>query len=557
MDFGAYKTTQCEERRGGHCTGGQIKSWRKPSPGQFRFDVDVCFNPKEIRYATGGVVRNDEGKVIMAFGKKTTTMGSALEGELFALKAGLQQMMEANSGPVVATNTLQSSHKMLTFKATHMVQPAEPTPEEIMYLNAGDQIKDIYHTPTIYFYKHSPALHSRDAISRLKESLSKVLVPFYPLAGRLSWAAEGGSRVELHCNGKGVPIIEAESDAAVEDYGDFTPTPAIQDLIPIVDYTIPIDEIPLISVQLTTFRCGGVSIGLGVCHVMADGPSALHFVDEWAKIGRGAEEPVIPPFLDRKVLETDKPLTSIFDPAVLRPLPTLIGQEDNIVEQQKKPLTVTTLNLNKSQIDKLREKANLDYPGGRGYSRFEAVAAHIWRCTSKARGHVAEQQTSLNFVADFRNKMKPPLPNNFFGNALIRVEARDNSGNLLSNSIGMVASKIREATEKVTDDTVRAYLDYVKGLPDVGVYRSLDNNGRPKGGYFGNPNVAIISWTTLSLYGADFGWGKEIHMGPGSHSSDGKTYIIPSHDGDGSFNVVIWLVEEHMGAFKKCFYEEI
>ncbi|KAK6136408.1 hypothetical protein DH2020_029829 [Rehmannia glutinosa] len=345
-----------------------------------------------------------------------------------------------------------------------------------------------------------------------------------PAGRRLTWAAEGGSRVELHCNGKGVQIIEAESDAAVEDFGEFTPTPAVQDLILIVDYTIPIDEIPLISVQLTTFRCGGVSIGLGVCHVMADGPSALHFVDEWAKIGRGAEEPMIPPFLDRK---------------------------------KKKPLTATTLNLNKSQINKLREKANLDYPGGRGYSRFEAVAAHIWRCTSKARGHVAEQQTTLHFVADFRNKMKPPLPRNYFGNALIRVDATDNSGNLLSNSIGMAARKIREAVEKVTYDSVRAYLDFVKGLPDVGRFRSLDNNGRRKGGFFGNPNLAIISWTKLSLYSADFGWGKEIHMGPGMQSSDGKTYIIPSHDGDESFNIVIWLQEQHMGAFKKCFYDDI
>ncbi|KAL0451285.1 UNVERIFIED_CONTAM: Spermidine hydroxycinnamoyl transferase [Sesamum latifolium] len=447
---------------------------------------------------------------------------------------------------------------MVTVKATHIVRPAEPTPDEILYLNAGDQIKDIYHTPTIYFYKHSEALDAGDAILRLKDSLSKALVLFYPLAGRLNWAAEGGSRVELHCNGKGVPIFEAESESKVEDFGDFTPTPAIQALIPSVDYTTPIDEIPLVIVQLTRFSCGGVSIGLGVSHVMADGPSALHFVDEWAKISRGAE-PIVPPFLDRKVLETDKPLSSTFDPSALRPLPTLIVQDDNL-EQRKKPITAAFLNLTKPQIEKLRNKANLDVDketNSRGYSRFEAVAAHIWRCTSKARGHIAEQQTSLLFVADFRNKLKPPLPKTFFGNALIRVEATDESGSLLSNTIGTASKKIREAVEKVTDDTVRAYLDFLKGLPDVGRFRSMDNNGRPKGDYFGNPNLAIISWTALPLYGADFGWGKEIHMGPGSMGFDGKAYIMPSHDGDGSFNIAIWLQEEHMGAFKKCFYDYI
>ncbi|KAH6834068.1 hypothetical protein C2S53_013355 [Perilla frutescens var. hirtella] len=444
---------------------------------------------------------------------------------------------------------------MVKVKATHIVRPAEATPDEIMYLDASDQIKDIAHTPTIYFYKHSAALDATDAISTLKDSLSKALVLFYPLAGRLSWAAEGGDRVELHCNGQGVLIFEADSEMAVEDFGDFSPTPAMQPFIPSLDYATPIDEIPMVIVQLTRFRCGGVSIGLGVSHVMADGPSALHFVDEWAKIARGAG-PIVAPYLDRKALATDKPPSSAFEPSVLRPPPTLIGQEDN---QQKKPIDVALLNLTKLQIEKLRSKANLDFDnkGGssRGYSRFEAVAAHIWRCTSKARGHVAEQQTNLRFIADFRNKLNPPLPKNYFGNALIRVEVIDKSGSLLSNTVGAAAKKIREAVEKVSDETVRAYLDYLKGLPDVGIFRSLDNNGRPKGNFFGNPNLAMVSWTALPLYGTDFGWGKEIHMGPGSTGFDGKIFIIPSHDGDAAFNIAIWLQEEHMADFKKCFYD--
>ncbi|KAK4383760.1 Spermidine hydroxycinnamoyl transferase [Sesamum angolense] len=189
----------------------------------------------------------------------------------------------------------------------------------------------------------------------------------------------GGSRVELHCNGKGVRIFEAESEGVVEDFGDFTPTPAIQALIPSWIYTTPIDEIPLVIVQVTRFRCGGLSIGLGISHVMADGPSALHFIDEWTKFARGVG-PVIPPFLDRKALETEKPVHCKFDPSVLRPPPTLLGQEDSL-EQRKKPISVAFLSLTKLQIEKLRGKANLDFykengsEGSRGYSRFEAVAA--------------------------------------------------------------------------------------------------------------------------------------------------------------------------------------
>ncbi|KAH6826667.1 hypothetical protein C2S53_017030 [Perilla frutescens var. hirtella] len=445
---------------------------------------------------------------------------------------------------------------MVTVRLTHIVRPSEAKPDEIMYLHATDQINEIAHTPTIYFYKHTAALDSTDPILRLKHSLSKALVLFYPLAGRLVWAAEGGGRVELHCNGKGVPIFEAESEAAVEDFGDFSPTPAMRSLFPpTTDYTTtPIDEIPVLTVQLTRFRCGGVSIVLGISHVIADGPSSLHFIDEWAKISRGGEDQVvIPPYLDRKVLDTYPPLSSAFDPAVLRPVPALIGQEDNL--EQPRKIVAALLNLSKLQIENLRSKSNVN--AVRRYTRFEAVAAHIWRCTTKARRHAAEQETSILTVADFRNKMNPPLPKNYFGNALIRVKAMDKSGSLLSNSVGAAAEKIHEAVERETEDTVRAYLEYLKGLPDVRKFRSLENDGRLKADGLRDPNLAIVSWTAMPLYGTDFGWGKEIHMGTLAIGADGLTFIIPSRDGDGAFNIVIWLQEQHMPDFKKYFYHDI
>ncbi|KAG6411517.1 hypothetical protein SASPL_129600 [Salvia splendens] len=165
---------------------------------------------------------------------------------------------------------------------------------------------------------------------------------------------------------------------------DFTPTKAIQPLIPSVDYTAPLDQISLVVAQLTRFRCGDVCLGLGVSHVMADGPSALHFVTEWTKFARG-------------------------DAARVRP---------------GRPPPATAVD---------RGKANLDPVGG-----VDTTGSRPWPRTSGAARarRAAEQQTSLHFVADFRNKINPPLPKNYFGNALIRVEATDRSGSLLAERIG-------------------------------------------------------------------------------------------------------------------------
>ncbi|GMP84175.1 hypothetical protein CsSME_00037798 [Camellia sinensis var. sinensis] len=77
------------------------------------------------------------------------------------------------------------------------------------------------------------------------------------------------------------------------------------------------------------------------------------------------------------------------------------------------------------------------------------------------------------------------------------------------------------------------------------------------GAFYGNPNISITDWTRLPLYGVDFGWGKEIYMAPRIIGHDGKAFILPGRDEDGSFLIPLQLQEAHMDAFKKFFYDDI
>ena len=61
----------------------------------------------------------------------------------------------------------------------------------------------------------------------------------------------------------------------------------------------------------------------------------------------------------------------------------------------------------------------------------------------------------------------------------------------------------------------------------------------------------------LPFKGTDSGWGKEIHFGPAYHQVDGNTWILRSGKGDESLVIVVCLLEEHVDAFKKHFYDEI
>ncbi|GAB2221710.1 hypothetical protein Drorol1_Dr00012895 [Drosera rotundifolia] len=188
-------------------------------------------------------------------------------------------------------------------KCSDLVMLAEPTWTGAMSLSELDQIGVITHSSFLYFYEPSDVQHlpQTDAVfTTLKDSLSQALVHFYPLAGRLSLL--GGGRLELGCNGMGAELIKAESSVRLDDLCDyFCSRHHLQSLFPPVDKNKSVDELPLLLVQVTTFGCGSISIGISISHAAGYGPSMFHFLSKWARIARG-EVLETPPHLDRTIL---------------------------------------------------------------------------------------------------------------------------------------------------------------------------------------------------------------------------------------------------------------
>ncbi|KAL9150365.1 hypothetical protein ABFS82_12G163900 [Erythranthe guttata] len=450
----------------------------------------------------------------------------------------------------------------VTIKSCCLVEPAESTWNGCMALTESDQTGFLTHVPTIYFYR--PSLNwltssKQTMFETLKDSLSRVLVHFYPLAGRLRWLA--GSRLELDCNGKGIELIEARTESDLDELGDFSPSPHFDHLIPQMNYSSPIDEIPLLSVQLTEFRCGGVTLSYNISHAATDGQSALHFITEWARLARGeplAEEPV----LDRKLFRAGEPPSARprFEHVQFDPPPLLMGQSSSENERRKET-TTAMLRLTKAQLETLRNEANGNITAARrAYSRYEAVTGHLWRSACMARGHTREQPTSLGLCVDVRRRMKPPLPDRYFGNAIIDVVARSRAGELMTRPLGYAAGKVREAIDGVTCEYVHSAIDYLKNMEDLSELQDIHALRTKEGAgavFYGNPNLWVISWISLPLTGVDFGWGKDIAMTPGAHAGDGDSVILPGCDGDGSLVVAICLQSEFMEGFKKFFYQNI
>ncbi|XP_010548604.1 PREDICTED: spermidine hydroxycinnamoyl transferase [Tarenaya hassleriana] len=442
------------------------------------------------------------------------------------------------------------------FKNCYSVQPAEPTWTGRLSLTEWDQVGTITHVPTVYFYNKPP--ENFNVVETLKSSLSRALFHFYPLAGRLRWLPK--SRLELECNGAGIPFVEAESESELSGFGDFSPSPEYENLVPQVNYENPIEKIPLLLVQLTRFRCGGLCLGVNISHAVVDGQSALHFISEWARISCG--QPLgTAPYLDRRILRAGEPPAVKPPPLDLKELeqpPLMIGAEDN-VEERKKDTTVAMLKLDRADVEKLRERANKSEfsDSTRSFTRYEAVTGHVWRSACKARGHFPQQPTALGVCIDSRSRMQPPLPQGYFGNATLDVIAVSTSGELISNPLGYAVRKIREAIKKVNDEYVRSEIEYLKNQEDLKKFQDLHALGSTEGPFYGNPNLGVVSWLTLPIYGLDFGWGKEVYMGPGTHDFDGDSLLLPDHEDAGSVVLALCLQVAHMEAFKKHFYEDI
>lgn len=101
---------------------------------------------------------------------------------------------------------------------TVLVSPAEETPNGLYFLSNLDQNVAVT-VRTCYYFK-SDSKGNEDAATAIKNALAKVLVHYYPTAGRLTISSEG--KLIIDCTGEGAVFVEAESDSSIQHVGDIT-----------------------------------------------------------------------------------------------------------------------------------------------------------------------------------------------------------------------------------------------------------------------------------------------------------------------------------------------
>uniref|UniRef100_A0A2N9J1G0 Uncharacterized protein n=1 Tax=Fagus sylvatica TaxID=28930 RepID=A0A2N9J1G0_FAGSY len=381
-----------------------------------------------------------------------------------------------------------------------IIKPSSPTPHHLrnFKLSFLDQIAPSLYIPIIFFYhsNHGVGVDPFERSRSLKKSLAETLTRFYPLAG-----APINEDFSINCNDKGADYIEARVPCKLSQVVD---NPKAQELIQLLPFEphhscTEIGKEVLLAVQYNIFECGGVAIAVCVSHKIADGTSAVTFVNAWAGTSRGASEVI----------------SSSFDAATHFPLRDTTGFMPNEAISKENIVTKRFV-FNKSSIAALRKEASVAFgPEDRGPSRVEAISAFIWRrfmAMAKAKqGNKKPKLFAAVHAVNLRERMVPQLP--------------------LRNSIMEINS---EYVKKLQDSN--GHLDFMKKTSKQLVQGEIE---------FCN----FSSWCWFPFYEVDFGMGKPTWVCCPSIPCKNVVVMMSTKDGDG---IEMWInmKEEDMAMFE-------
>ncbi|KAJ6718078.1 TRICHOTHECENE 3-O-ACETYLTRANSFERASE [Salix purpurea] len=383
-------------------------------------------------------------------------------------------------------------------KEATVIKPSEPTPSRVLSLSALDsQLFLRFTVEYLFAFKGRPGLDQSVITARVKAALAKILVPYYPLAGRVR-ASPGGSSLEVVCRSQGAVFMEAVSDLTINDF-DRDPT-------------------------LTWLKGGDATLGVGFNHCVCDGIGSAEFLNSFAELAVGQNQVADlkpQPIWDRHLFDPTKASHCYTGNHLeFNGVPDLCGFTSRFSNENLIP---TSIIFDKRWLNELKMLAlSTSGPFEVAYTSYEVLSAHVWRSWARALNFPSNQILKLLFSIDVRNRVKPGVPSGYYGNAFVLGCAQTSVKDLAEKGLGYAAMLIKRAKERVDDEYVRSVIVSVsqaRACPDsVGV-------------------LIMSQWSRLGLDRVDFGMGKPVHVGP--VCSDKYCLILPVHNQQDAVKVMV------------------
>ncbi|KAJ0603666.1 putative transferase [Helianthus annuus] len=218
------------------------------------------------------------------------------------------------------------------------IKPSVPTPSNLKHYKIGfiDELSPFMDVAIVLFFTKSTNHNSKFA-EQLEKSLEKTLTRLYPLAGRFVEESQ-----TIDCNDEGVEFIQAKVNIKLEDILGFEVNARlIKELLPLK--TIPHDSV--LTIQLTTFECGGVALSVSATHKVVDTSTLCTFVNERASLNREKN--------DIKFTTPGFISSSLFPACGVRPILIPFITDEDLLSKY----TLKKLSFSESDISNMKAKA--------------------------------------------------------------------------------------------------------------------------------------------------------------------------------------------------------
>ncbi|XP_016549693.2 uncharacterized acetyltransferase At3g50280-like, partial [Capsicum annuum] len=369
-------------------------------------------------------------------------------------------------------------------------------------------------------------------INHLKTSLSHTLHVFPLLSSRFSAVKKTEDNTVsffINCNNAGVEFIHASAPSlTVSMILSSSTTITLFPLNNVQNFECVTK--PLCGVQITEL-VDGFFIGFTMNHCLGDGTSFWHFFNSWSEISRECEIIFKFPVLER-----------YFPEKMEIPIHLPLKMDDEkLFEKFEAPIFVERVfHFSKESIGRLKGKANSEM-NVKSISSLQAFLAHLWRAFTRCRKLDAEGEVVITIIIGTRSRLNPPIPEEYFGNALHFKKVKTSAGELLKNGLGWAAMQINKIVlAQNTEEVVKMYKDWVEN-PILITKGSV---------YGGITKLAIGSTPRHNIYSIDFGWGKPIGVRSGMpNKSDGKITLFPGAK-EGSVDIEVCLLSETLKALE-------
>ncbi|CAN6684321.1 unnamed protein product [Malus baccata var. baccata] len=410
------------------------------------------------------------------------------------------------------------------------IRPSLPTPHHLrnLSLSVFDQLFPDIYVPLLLFYpndnnKYFEGKHSlvAERSKLLKKSLSEALTRFYPYAGNFQHNAS------ICCNDHGAAYVEARVNCPMSKILNKPELVILKQLLPTVLDSSQADTCYLLLVKANFFECGGLAIGVGSSHKVADAYTLSKFTSCWAAIARGSNT-----ITDHIELPDKFGVAASLFPQVH----FLSSLQPALEFPQEKCITKRFV-FDASKIAALKSKAGsatVENP-----TCVEVVSALIWKCAMEAsRSNLGVVRPSeLSQFVNIRKILVSPLAENLLGNLVGLCVAKTEASEV--DDVQSLVTKFRKEMEEFK---VR-YGNGISGEEACEFYKEYGHLMKRD-----VDNYNCSSWCRFPFYEVDFGWGKPLWV-PHIGGLKNLILLMDTRDGEG-IEASLTLKEEDMAKFE-------